>query len=67
MVLSPHSSVGKKLHAKELSDEQAFEEITDKWRDYWSMIYLEAGSGRFGASIAGRLDLVRQVKEFMMQ
>ncbi|MFX1283818.1 MAG: geranylgeranylglyceryl/heptaprenylglyceryl phosphate synthase [Promethearchaeota archaeon] len=64
MVLSPQSSVGKKLHAKELSDEQAYEEITDKWRDYWSMIYLEAGSGRFGASIAERLDLVRKVKEF---
>ncbi|MFX0125871.1 MAG: geranylgeranylglyceryl/heptaprenylglyceryl phosphate synthase [Candidatus Hodarchaeota archaeon] len=64
MVLSPHSSVGKRLHAKELSDEQALEEITNKWRDYWSMIYLEAGSGRFGASIAGRLDLVKRVKEF---
>lgn len=64
MVLSPHSSVGKRLHAKELSDEEALEEITNKWRDYWSMIYLEAGSGRFGASIAGRLDLVSRVKAF---
>ena len=64
MILSPHSSVGKKLHAKELSDEEALEEITTKWRDYWSMIYLEAGSGRFGASIAGRLELVKQVKKF---
>ena len=64
MVLSPLSSVGKKLHAKEITDEEAYTEITEKWRDYWSMIYLEAGSGRFGASIAGRLDLVKQVKTF---
>jgi len=63
MVLSPQSSVGKKLHAKELTDDQAYEEIIYKWREYWSMIYLEAGSGRFGASIAGRLDLVRKVKK----
>ena len=63
MVLSPHSSVGKRLKAKELSDEEAIAEIKTKWRDYWSMIYLEAGSGRFGASIAGRLNLVKQVKK----
>ncbi len=67
MILSPQSSVGKKLKAKVLTDEQAFEEITTKWRNYWSMIYLEAGSGRFDASIAGRLNLVKQVKQFTQE
>ncbi len=67
MVLSPQSSVGKKLRAKDITDEQAFEEITSKWRNYWSMIYLEAGSGRFDASIAERLDLVKQVKQLAME
>ncbi|UCE12968.1 MAG: hypothetical protein JSV04_12350 [Candidatus Heimdallarchaeota archaeon] len=67
MVLGPHSSVGKKLRAKDLSDEQAYEEITRKWRKYWSMIYLEAGSGRFNASIADRLELVSQVKQFIQE
>ncbi|MHA2247470.1 MAG: geranylgeranylglyceryl/heptaprenylglyceryl phosphate synthase [Candidatus Hodarchaeales archaeon] len=67
VVLGPRSSVGKKLRAKDLNDEQAYGEITTKWRDYWSMIYLEAGSGRFDASIAERLDLVRRVKEFVLE
>ncbi|MFX0015329.1 MAG: geranylgeranylglyceryl/heptaprenylglyceryl phosphate synthase [Promethearchaeota archaeon] len=67
MVLSPQSSVGKKLRAKELTDEEAFKEITTKWRKYWSMIYLEAGSGRFDASIANRLELVKQVKQYCSQ
>ncbi len=67
MVLGPQSSVGKKLRAKELTDEQAYKEITEKWRKYWSMIYLEAGSGRFDASIAGRLDLVHRVKKFILE
>ncbi len=31
------------------------------------MIYLEAGSGRFDASIAGRLNLVKQVKQFTQE
>jgi heptaprenylglyceryl phosphate synthase len=64
MVLSPVSSVGKKIHAKELTDDEAFEEISQKWRSYWEQIYLEAGSGSFGASIAGRLDLVKHVSQF---
>lgn len=67
MVLSPQSSVGKKLRAKVLTDEQAHKEITEKWRDYWSMLYLEAGSGRFDASIAGRLELVKRVKKFTLE
>ena len=67
MVLSPQSSVGKKLRAKELTDEEAFNEIKKHWRDYWSMLYLEAGSGRFEASIAQRLDLVKRVKEFVRE
>jgi putative glycerol-1-phosphate prenyltransferase len=66
MVLSSHSSVGKKLRAKELSDDEAFQEISTKWRPYWSMIYLEAGSGRFDSSIAKRLDLVRRVKQITL-
>ncbi len=66
MVLSPQSSVGKKLRAKELTDEEAFQEISAKWRKYWSMIYLEAGSGRFDSSIAKRLDLVRKVKQITL-
>jgi heptaprenylglyceryl phosphate synthase len=64
MVLSPVSSVGKRLHAKELNDEEAYEEISQKWRSYWEQIYLEAGSGSFSASIAGRLDLVKLVSQF---
>lgn len=66
MVLSPQSSVGKKLRAKKLTDEEAFQEISAKWRKYWLMIYLEAGSGRFDSSIAKRLDLVRRVKQITL-
>lgn len=64
MVLSPYSSVGKKIRAKELSDEEAYEELTSKWRKYWWALYLEAGSGNFGNSIANRLELVKKAKKF---
>lgn len=67
IVLSPHSSVGKKLRAEELNDDQAFEEITSKWRKYWWGLYIEAGSGRFDSSVAGRLDLVSKIKLFVDQ
>jgi heptaprenylglyceryl phosphate synthase len=65
MVLSPFSTVGKKLRAKELSDEEAYEEITSKWRKYWWGLYIEAGSGNFGASVAGRLELVERTARFV--
>jgi heptaprenylglyceryl phosphate synthase len=60
IVLSPESSVGKKLRAKALTDEEAYEELTLKWRPYWEMCYIEAGSGNFSASIANRLELVKR-------
>lgn len=65
MVLSPESSVGRKLRAKSLNDEQAYEEITRKWRKYWEMLYIEGGSGNFENSVAGRLDLVKRAAEFV--
>ncbi|MFX0183115.1 MAG: geranylgeranylglyceryl/heptaprenylglyceryl phosphate synthase [Candidatus Hodarchaeota archaeon] len=65
MVLSPYSTVGKKIRAKELSDKEAYEEITDKWRKYWWGLYIEAGSGNFSASVAGRLELVERVAHFV--
>ncbi|MFW9853481.1 MAG: geranylgeranylglyceryl/heptaprenylglyceryl phosphate synthase [Candidatus Thorarchaeota archaeon] len=65
MILSPHSTVGKKVRAFELDDEAAFMEITTKWRKYWWGLYLEAGSGNFGSSVASRLDLVRRTSTFV--
>jgi len=65
MVLSPFSTVGKRIRAKELSDKEAYEEITDKWRKYWWGLYIEAGSGNFNASVAGRLELVEHVSHFV--
>ncbi|MHA2288614.1 MAG: geranylgeranylglyceryl/heptaprenylglyceryl phosphate synthase [Promethearchaeota archaeon] len=64
MVLSPESTVGRKLRAKALSDDEAFEELTQKWRPYWEMCYIEAGSGNFSASIANRLELVDRASRF---
>lgn len=64
MVLSPFSSAGKKLRSKELSDDEAYEELTSKWRKYWWGLYLEAGSGNFSNSIANRLELVKKTKQF---
>ncbi len=64
MVLSPDSSVGRKLRAKTLNDEQAYEEITKNWRKYWEMVYIEGGSGNFENTVAKRLDLVKRVAEF---
>lgn len=65
LVLSPNSSAGRKLLAKELSDDEAYEELTTNWRPYWWGLYLEAGSGNFGDSIASRLDLVKKTKDFV--
>jgi geranylgeranylglyceryl phosphate synthase family protein len=67
LVLSPNSSAGRKMKAKELSNEEAFDELTANWRPYWSQLYLEAGSGNFGNSIAERLDLVKKTKEFVKE
>lgn len=65
MILSPHSTVGKKVRAHELDDEAAYTEITAKWRKYWWGLYLEAGSGNFGSSVASRLDLVGRTATFV--
>jgi len=65
LVLAPFSSVGKKVRAKELSDDEAFEELSTNWRKYWWGLYLEAGSGNFGNSISKRLELVKKSKEFV--
>lgn len=65
LVLAPFSSVGKKVRAKELSDDEAFEELSTHWRKYWWGLYLEAGSGNFGNSIANRLELVKKSKKFV--
>ena len=67
LVLSPFSSAGKKLRAKELSDDEAYEELTSKWRKYWWGLYLEAGSGNVGKSIATRLELVKKSKKFAQE
>ncbi|MHA1966998.1 MAG: geranylgeranylglyceryl/heptaprenylglyceryl phosphate synthase [Candidatus Hodarchaeales archaeon] len=64
LVLAPYSSVGKKLRAKELSDDEAYKELTTKWRKYWWGLYLEAGSGNVGNTIANRLDLVSKAQTF---
>ncbi len=65
LVLAPYSSVGKKLRAKELSDNEAYKELTTKWRKYWWGLYLEAGSGNVGNAIANRLELVKRSKKFV--
>ncbi len=65
IVLSPESTVGKKLRAKVLTDDQAYTELTQKWRSYWEMCYIEAGSGNFSASIANRLELVKRAASFV--
>ena len=65
MVLSPESTVGRKLLAKTLSDEQAYEEITRNWRKYWEMLYIEGGSGNFENTVAGRLELVNRTAGFV--
>ena len=65
MVLSPESTVGRKLQAKTLNDEQAYEEITKNWRKYWEMLYIEGGSGNFENTVAGRLNLVKRAAEFV--
>ena len=64
IVLSPESTVGRKLRAKMLDDDEALKELKENWRSYWEMCYIEAGSGNFSASIANRTDLVRQAAEF---
>ena len=63
-VLNPDSTVGRKLRAKSLTDEQAYQEITTKWRNYWEMVYIEGGSGNFANTVANRLKLVEKVAEF---
>ncbi len=63
-VLNPDSTVGKKLRAKALTDEQAYQEITSKWRKYWEMVYIEGGSGNFVNTVANRLELVEKVSNF---
>jgi geranylgeranylglyceryl phosphate synthase family protein len=65
MVLSPESTVGRKLQAKTLNDEQAYEEITKNWRKYWEMLYIEGGSGNFENTVAGRLNLVKRAAKFV--
>lgn len=63
-VLNPDSSVGRKLRAKALTDEEAYEEITTNWRNYWEMVYIEGGSGNFENTVANRLKLVENVANF---
>jgi geranylgeranylglyceryl phosphate synthase family protein len=65
LVLSPESTVGRKLQARTLNDEQAYDEITGHWRKYWEMLYIEGGSGNFDNTVARRLDLVKQAAEFV--
>ncbi|MHA1213951.1 MAG: geranylgeranylglyceryl/heptaprenylglyceryl phosphate synthase [Candidatus Hodarchaeales archaeon] len=67
IVLSPDSTVGRKLKAKEITDDEAYNEITRHWRKYWTGLYIEAGSGNYKKSIATRLDLVRRVKSFIVE
>ncbi len=69
LVLSPHSSVGRKLDAKELSDEEALEIIERgyrrHYRDWWGL-YIEAGSGvTENLSTASRLELVSESKKII--
>ncbi len=66
LVLSPYSSVGRKLDAKELSDDEALDIIRRgyrrHYRDWWGL-YIEAGSGvKENLSIASRLNLVSEAK-----
>jgi geranylgeranylglyceryl phosphate synthase family protein len=63
-VLNPDSTVGRKLRAKSLTDEQAYQEITSKWRNYWEMVYIEGGSGNFANTVANRLELVEKTAKF---
>ena len=65
MVLSPDSTVGRKLQAKTLNDEQAYAEITTNWRKYWEMLYIEGGSGNFENTVANRLELVKRAADFV--
>jgi len=67
LVLSPESTVGRKLKARTLTDEEAYDEVVSKWRKYWWGLYIEAGSGNFERSIANRLDLVKRIRHFMNQ
>ncbi|WP_455462960.1 geranylgeranylglyceryl/heptaprenylglyceryl phosphate synthase [Candidatus Hodarchaeum mangrovi] len=67
LVLSSDSTVGRKLKARNLTDNEAYEEVERKWRKYWWGLYLEAGSGNFERSIANRLDLVGRVRHYMNQ
>jgi heptaprenylglyceryl phosphate synthase len=62
--LNPDSTVGRKLRAKSLTDEQAYQEITSKWRNYWEMVYIEGGSGNFANTVANRLELVEKTAKF---
>jgi geranylgeranylglyceryl phosphate synthase family protein len=64
MVLNPDSTVGRKLRAKSLNDDQAYEELTSKWRPYWEMAYIEGGSGNFANTVANRLELVEKAAKF---
>ncbi len=69
LVLSPYSSVGRKLDARELSDEEALDIIERgyrrHYRDWWG-VYIEAGSGvKDNLSIANRLELVKEAKKII--
>ncbi|MHA2233504.1 MAG: geranylgeranylglyceryl/heptaprenylglyceryl phosphate synthase [Candidatus Hodarchaeales archaeon] len=66
LILSPHSSAGRKLRSRELSDEEALTivESTGVPHKWWA-IYLEAGSGATNSPVAKRLELVRATKELL--
>lgn len=63
MILNNQSSVGRKLKAKNITDEEAITMIKSSWKKKWEWIYLEAGSGNFADTVGNRIELIRETAQ----
>ncbi|MHA1169614.1 MAG: geranylgeranylglyceryl/heptaprenylglyceryl phosphate synthase, partial [Candidatus Hodarchaeales archaeon] len=61
-VLHPNSSIGKKVGARELPDDDAVSLIKRKWKKYWKAFYIEAGSGS-AVAVSSKVNLLREIRK----
>lgn len=60
-VLHPSSSIGRKVGAIDLPDDDAMNLIERKWKKYWKAFYIEAGSGS-AISVSTKVELLRKIR-----
>ncbi|MFW9995725.1 MAG: geranylgeranylglyceryl/heptaprenylglyceryl phosphate synthase [Candidatus Odinarchaeota archaeon] len=61
-VLHSDSSIGRKVGALTLPDDDAMALIKKKWKKYWKAFYIEAGSGS-KVPVSDKIELLKKIRE----